>query len=65
MGANNGEQIEEELGEEELAAKLETARQERVQKATEEIQAILDKYNVSLQAFAVMRADRIKIVPRE
>ena len=42
-----------------------TALQEsRIKQASEEIQAILDKYQVQLSAFAVVPAQQVKIVPR-
>jgi hypothetical protein len=42
-------------------AQLET---ERIKKATQEIQAVLDKYGVMLQAVAEIPASRINIVSR-
>ena len=64
MGANNNEEIEEKLDEEELAAQLKVVRQKKIQQCTNEVQAVLDKYGMTLEAVAVIRADRISIVPR-
>ena len=49
---------------EDIRAKIAILEAERVSKATQEIQEILDKYGVVLEAMAVIPASRINIVPR-
>lgn len=49
---------------EDIRARIAQLETERIKKATEEIQAILDKYGVMLQAVAEIPASRINIVSR-
>lgn len=49
---------------EDIRARIAELETERIRKATWEIQAILDKYGVVLQAVAVIPASRINVVSK-
>lgn len=49
---------------EDIRARIAVLETERIKKATQEIQAILDKYGVMLQAVAEIPASRINVVSR-
>lgn len=49
---------------EDLRARIAVLETERIKKATQEIQAVLDKYGVMLQAVAEIPASRINVVSR-
>ena len=56
------EQVSTENGD--IRARIAQLETERIKKATQEIQAILDKYGVMLQAVAEIPASRINVVSR-
>ena len=47
-----------------IRARIAVLEAERIKKATQEIQAVLDKYGVVLQAVAEIPASRINVVSR-
>jgi hypothetical protein len=49
---------------EDIRARIAHLETERIKKATQEIQAVLDKYGVMLQAVAEIPASRINVVSR-
>jgi hypothetical protein len=49
---------------EDIRARIAQLETERIKKATQEIQAVLDKYGVMLQAVAEIPASRINVVSR-
>ncbi len=57
-----GEQVSTEN--EDIRARIAQLETERIRKATQEIQAVLDKYGVMLQAVAEIPASRINVVSR-
>lgn len=49
----------------EAQAVLSKKKQEDIQKCTAEVQAVLEKYGMQAQAYAVIPTDRIQIVPKK
>ena len=59
----SGENAKGQRDNEDIKARIAMLEAERIAKATQEIQAVLDKYGVMLQAVAVIPASKINIVP--